>query len=574
MKKAMRILVPILLAIAVIGCMIWYLFVYDRDFTRDMLLNQARYQEREGNHAAAAWFYDLAYSHADNDENVAIELADQYRSSGNYTKAEFTISNAIADGPTAELYTKLCQLYVEQDKLLDAVKMLDSISDPVIKAKLDEFRPAAPAASVEPGFYTQYMTVELSCPDSTLYVSTEGEYPSVEDVPYADPIQLGAGETTIYCVAVNEKGLVSPLSIFGYTVGGVVEPVKFADAAIEAEIRALLNAGDNKVIYTNELWEITEFSVPAEATTLADLQYLTYLESLTLDSTVTESLAFLSAMDHLQELILLNGKPTQEDLAQIAAIPTLTRLTMADCNLSSIEALENAHALTYLDLNGNTIRNISVLNSMPNLQELYMAHNALTDLGVLSSITSLQKLDVSYNSISSIAPICSITGLTWLDVSNNKLTNLGAADNLKNLTYFAAAYNSLDNVSQLSQCSKLEILNISNNLIIDISGLGALNSLQELNFSNNQVLALPVFDAESALVAIDGSHNMLDSLSSLSGLKKLNNVYMDYNEEIKSVTGLEKCPRLLRVSVYGTQVSDVSKLTDQSIEVNYNPTES
>lgn len=572
MKKIMRILVPILLAIAVIGCMIWYLFVYDREFTRDLLLSQARYCEREGKHDTAAWFYDLAYSHADNDESVAIELANQYKSTGNYTKAEYTLSHAIADGPTARLYTELCKTYLEQDKLLDAVKMLDSINDPAIKAELEQLRPAAPTASQEPNFYNQYITVELITDAKTLYVNTEGEYPSVKDEPYSEPIALGAGETTIYCVAVGENGLVSPLSIFGYTIGGVVEPITFADAAIEAEIRDLLNCGDNKVIYTNELWEIEEFTVPADAASFEDLRYLTYLKKLTIDSEVRDQLSVLSAMNYLEELTLLNGRPSQDELEVIGSISTLTHLTMADCGLSSIEALENAHNLVYLDLNGNTIRNISVLSGMPNLQELYMAHNALTDLSALSNVTSLQKLDVSYNSLSSIAPICGITNLTWLDVSNNKLTNLGAVDNLKNLVHFAAAYNALENVSQLTDCTQLQILNISNNNIIDISGLGVLKNLQELNFAYNQVLALPVFDKDCALVAIDGSHNMLDSLEALVELQNLNNIYMDYNEEIKSVKGLEKCPRLLRVSVYATQVTNVDKLTAQSIEVSYNPT--
>ena len=35
MKKFAKILVPFLLAALVLGCTVWYLFVYDRDFTRD-----------------------------------------------------------------------------------------------------------------------------------------------------------------------------------------------------------------------------------------------------------------------------------------------------------------------------------------------------------------------------------------------------------------------------------------------------------------------------------------------------------------------------------------------------------
>ena len=95
MKRFFRFLVPMLLVIALISCAVWYLFVYDRDFTRDMLLQQARYNDIKGNSGLSSWFYNLAYNYSGQDENVAIELANQYKSTGNYTKAEVTLSKAM-----------------------------------------------------------------------------------------------------------------------------------------------------------------------------------------------------------------------------------------------------------------------------------------------------------------------------------------------------------------------------------------------------------------------------------------------------------------------------------------------
>ena len=48
-------------------------------------------------------------------------------------------------------------------------------------------------------------------------------------------------------------------------------------------------------------------------------------------------------------------------------------------------------------------------------------------------------------------------------------------------------------------------------------------------------------------------------------------VDMDYNKEISSVAPLKNCPVLIRVNVYATKVTEVTVLTDQSIEVNFNP---
>lgn len=572
MKKVLKVLLPILLSVAVIGCLIWYLFVYDREFSRDILLSQARYQESQGNHDVAAWFYDRAYDHANQDEDVAIELANQYKSIGNYTKAEFTLANAIADGGHAELYVALCKTYVEQDKLLDAVEMLDNISDANIKAQLDALRPAAPVSNYEDGFYSEYISVELTVQGGQTFVSISGQYPSVFDTPYDQPIALAAGETTIYAVTVSDNGLVSPLSVYGYTVGGVIEEVSFADPAVEALIREKLSVNEGSILYTDQLWSIEELVMPAQALDYSDLALLPYLKKLTIESGISEQLKNIGSLSRLEELKLLDCRPSGEDLALIAAIPTLTKLTLADCGLSSIAALEPAQKLTYLDLNGNTIRNISVLGKMPHLEEVYLAHNALTDLSVFANLTNLQRLDVSYNSIPSIAPICSNVSLSWLDVSHNLIATLGAVDNLSSLTYFAAGSNTLTDISQLAECESLAYLDVSNNSITDISKLGSLNALQELNFANNTVTVLPKWEKDCALVTIDGTNNLLDSLDNLAGLENLNNVLMDYNADITSVDALASCHLLMQVNVYGTQVSEVSKLTDQGVLVSYNPT--
>ena len=572
MKKAFRIIVPIILAIAVVGCMIWYLFVYDREFTRDILLQQARNFESKGSHEVAEWFYNAAYSHANNDENVAIELANQYKASGNYTKAEYTLSNAIADGGTAELYIALCKTYVEQDKLLDAVRMLDNIADPAIKAELDAQRPGAPTASPEPGFYSQYISVELTSSDGTLYVRTDGQYPSIEDNAYSEPITLDAGETTIYALCVGEDGLVSPLSVYGYTVGGVIEEVAFTDAAFEAEVRSTLGVDEDKVLYTNELWTITEFTMPAEAGTYEDLKFLPYLESLTIEDASSDELSAIGTLSSLKSLTVTGCSITGDELSAISALPLLQSLTLQDCSLANIDALENAQSLTYLDLSENSIRNITTLTNLSSLQTLNMAHNALTDLSALSGLNSLTSLDVSYNSLTSIAPICVLKNITVLNVTNNSLSDLSLIENLTGLTELYAGSNSLTSIGQLSSCKALVTLDLSANLLTDISAVASLSNLQYLTFSNNQISSLPAFDTGCALIKIDGESNLISDLEPLRGLENLNYVYMRFNEEISSVSPLADCPVLVEVDVWGTKVTEVSSLTSQSILVTYDPT--
>lgn len=579
MKKFFRILIPIILVIAIIMCVGWYLFIYDKEFTRDMLLQGARYFEAQGNHSLSGWFYDQAYEQADDNDAVAIELAQQHKNSGNYTKAEYTLSKAIADGGGVDLYVALCKLYVEQDKLLDASKLLDAVLseesavESSVKETLAAMRPAAPTTTLTPGFYSQYLSVPVSAESGTLYVNDYAEFPSVHDTPYSEPIKLKDGENTIYAVSVGDNGMVSSLSIFGYTIGGVVKEVEFADEAMEAAIRAHLEVSETDVIYTNDLWDLTFFTVPENAKDLSDLQYMIFLEELAMDKVPADQVEQVASLSTLTYLKITNTSVSTNDLQLIGALPALKSLTLSNCGLATSAGLEQLKKLTYLDLSENTIRNIDALMSMTELQELYMSHNALTDLTALTGLKKLTALDVSYNSVQTLVPLYNLTGLQELNIANNQIVEISNIDKLSSLKKLDVSNNKLAEVTALASCTELEELNISSNQLTDITALSTLTKLTAFRFAHNQVTEIPALPADCALVLIDGSYNAISTLDPLKGFKNLNDVNMDYNAEISLIDSLTECPNLITVNVYGTKVADVTKLLDMSIVVNYDPTE-
>lgn len=577
MKKTIRIILPIILVLAIILCTAWYLLIYDRSFTQEMLLIGARHFDSVGKHNISGWLYDIAYRNTGDHTSIAIELAEQHKRDGNYTKAEYTLTKAIADGGSIELYIALSKTFVEQDKLLDAVAMLNNVTNPEIKEQLDQLRPAAPTCSPDPGstgaYHTSYITVSLRAETGTLYANPYGEFPSIERDLYTDGIQLVDGENIIYAVAVDENGLVSPAAVFGFTVGGIIEELIFEDAVIEKYIRDLLNVGEDTVIYTNDLWNIEQFTVPAGATSLADLKHFLFLKDLTIENCVGGQIQFISKLNELTHLTIIGTPITAEELPLIGNLPNLVELTLNDCRLSTVSGLENAVNLTYLDLGNNTIRNIEPLSAMSKLQFIDLQHNALNDLTALSSLYELSSLNVAYNMLMTLSPVCNITTLVTLDAGHNSIIDLNGLQNLTELEHLNLEFNSVADVAPIAACKQLTYLNISNNTVVDISSMSELVSLATFNFSNNQVSRLPEFSKDSLLVHIDGSHNLLDSLDALEGLTRLNNVYMDYNSDISSVECLANCPVLIQVNVFGTRVTKVSSLTSQSIVVNFNPTQ-
>ena len=569
MKKTIKILVCVLLVLAIITSVAWYLFEYDTDFTRDILLRHAYRLEKNGRNSAAVWLYNLAYHQADENDAVAVELSEFYKSIGNYSKAEYTLTKAIEEGGGIDVYIALCKTFVEQDKLRDAVIMLDMVSDPVIRQQLASLRPAAPTASSPSGYYSQYLTLSIESPSAAIYVASDNDYPSTASDLCTEPFTLPGGETTCFAVAVGDNGLVSPLAVFNYTIGGVVEEVTFADPTFEESLRLLLGVAADQKIYSNDLWNVKEFSVPSSAITCEDLRWMPNLTKLTMESCAFDDVAIVGQLTDLETLIITQCVISAKDLAAIASLPELKSLTLSGCYLSSITNLSGAKKLTYLDLSDNSIRNISALSGLTELTTLDLSNNAVISIQDISGLTKLQTLDLSNNSLVTTAPVASLVNLTTLDVSNNDLYMLEGIEHLTELTTFGAAYNNLISIDPLASCIKLKSLIVSHNTLLNIDVLAAHTALEYLDFSYNEVTNLPVFSKNTALVTINGSYNKLKSLDRLSVLQKLESVYMDYNKDIKNIDKLANCPALKLVNIYGSSVTSVSKLVNKGIAVNY-----
>ncbi len=575
MKRFLKIIVPVLLSLCIVAGIVWYLFFYDKGLTQDMLLSSARAFQKQGNLTVSSWFYDRAYDQGVDRDAVAIEKAEQFIKHGNFTQAEVTLTNAINNGGSSQVYIALCKTFVLQDKLLDAAELLDRVNNPDIQNELYGLRPQIPTVSHPADQnYNELITVSVNSePGSKLYVSTNGQYPSVASDAYTDAIALNEGYTTLQAIAVAENGLVSPLATYGYTIVGIIEEFTIADSAMDQAIRSVLNLTDGQIILTSDLWKITEFTVPPEAKDYSTLAYMNHLETLAVDGGNPGQFINIKNAVGIKSLTIQNTALTQEDLETIGTMSSLETLTLDTCSLATTAPLSSLTALKYLNLNNNAIGNISAIEAMPELTELYMQRNALRDLSSLSGCGKLAVLDISYNSVTALDALSALSSLTKLDISHNQITDIAPLNICSLLADLAANNNQISDLSGFTQCSSLERINLSYNELTNIDTLNTFSNLSYLNFSHNQVTDIAAWPKQSNLVTIDGSYNEISDLSGLSGLECLNNILMDYNADIDSVAELADCPVLIQVNVYGTKVSDVSMLTKQSIIVNYNPME-
>ena len=139
MKKALILLVVLVLLAGLLFGLYHFLW------TADNFAALGEKAMKSGNYARAVDRYTTAVSLAPDNVDYVLALADACLADGSYTRAERTLVEAIRTAPSEQLYRRLSATYVAQDKLLDAQQMLDSITDPAIRASLEAARPAAPA---------------------------------------------------------------------------------------------------------------------------------------------------------------------------------------------------------------------------------------------------------------------------------------------------------------------------------------------------------------------------------------------------------------------------------------------
>ena len=551
MKHALKIILPIILILALIIGACCFFLIARRDLTESIFVYWGEHFYEAGRYSRAVSFYKAAMHFAPKDADLAIRLADAYKKSGNYTKAEYTLVSAITQIPdSVQLYVALSKTYVEQDKLLDAETMLGRITNDAVRTQIDALRPAAPVIEPESGNYSEYIDVTVTGASGTVYAVCNSDFPASEQDVYTSPISLEAGESKIVALSVAENGLVSDAVYAGYTVGNVVEEVKLADAGMDAYVRELLGKTAGSAIMSDELWAVEELDLPDTVASLEDLPYFTGLRSLSLHHGTGLDLSVLSQLPTLRTLDLSGCTLSTAAMNTIVTLSELTSLNLSGCAVAEIDALIGLQKLETLDLSNNTVSDLTALSALLALRELNLTNNPITSLSNLKNCTELETLYAGQCAITRIAGLADHTKLKTLVLSGNKITDISA----------------------LAGCTAIETLDLRGNSISDISVVSGFKNLVDLNVSSNQITDLPQFDADTPLWHVDISHNQIESLAGLEGNLAVNFINADYNR-IKSVAKLESCIMLVRMNLWDNPVDadEVKQLQDIGILINYNP---
>ncbi len=133
--------------------------------------------------------------------------------------------------------------------------------------------------------------------------------------------------------------------------------------------------------------------------------------------------------------------------------PPLSSRTPAvrDAIVSQVRGVSNADdvtpahlvAITYLGLSSQSISSLksSDFNGLSTLDNLNLNNNSISDLSPLANLTSLTSLQLSRNSISDLSPLANLTSLTHLYLERNSITDVSALENLTSLQWLRLKFN-------------------------------------------------------------------------------------------------------------------------------------
>ncbi|HEY2574539.1 MAG TPA: protein kinase [Verrucomicrobiaceae bacterium] len=249
------------------------------------------------------------------------------------------------------------------------------------------------------------------------------------------------------------------------------------------------------------------------------------------------SLAALSGLTELRELILDNNLITDAGLAFLPKLPKLSRLSVAGCELTdqSLEKIAKLTALTELDAQNNHITGSGLenLTNLPGLAMLKIGSVDLTDEGVpyLASLGALHRLDLDSGKplkCENLAPLSGIKKLKTLvlgaSATDSTVRSLKSMDKLDTLLLYHAPISdyAMDGVAGMKGLKELNLSRCPNLTDIGLTKLVTLKSLVKLDVGHTRLTDAGFQTLSMKLSEVNDLNCTSDALSD-AGLSSLTN---------------------------------------------------
>ncbi|MCM1989942.1 lectin like domain-containing protein [Oceanirhabdus seepicola] len=397
--------------------------------------------------------------------------------------------------------------------------------------------------------------------------------------------------------------------------------VEFKDINLENAVRAAINKPSG-VLYEKDVNKITElYAYNSGIVSLAGIENLTSLQSLSLDENEIVNIEQLSKLKDLKSLTLNNNK-----ISSIKSLGKLNKLEILSIkwnHIKDVEGIEGHTSLEGLDLSNNVITDISELGKLSKLKSLALNNNEIHNISSLSKLKKLEQLNLSFNKISDISGLMGLNKLKELHLQDNEITDYSPTEgyynnlvykdfklddgqvvtlnndylekvfryilekndgepilknelsNIKRLDLGVYEYLpefkdvSIENFEGIEYLENLEVLIVPRMLMelymnsekgLDLSPLKNLKKLTYLDLFSNGIKDISPLSNLTNLQYLNLSCNNIKDITPLKNMTKLEELHLYKNIDIEDISALEKLNNLYILALSQNKISDISVL--------------
>jgi Leucine-rich repeat (LRR) protein len=168
----------------------------------------------------------------------------------------------------------------------------------------------------------------------------------------------------------------------------------------------------------------------------------------------------------------------------------------------ALAPLATAQALDFLDMDGDTVDDLTPLGSVTTLRQLSLRNGVIAKPSSVSTLSNVQDLDLTAV-LTDATPLAGLNNVQKLRIGHKPLTHFSAIVGLVKLQFLDASSAGITDVSALGTLTQLRGVNLASNQISDITPLGDLLELSNVVLVGNQITDLGPLAANAGIGAGD-----------------------------------------------------------------------
>ncbi|KAL0225012.1 hypothetical protein RCL1_002924 [Eukaryota sp. TZLM3-RCL] len=151
--------------------------------------------------------------------------------------------------------------------------------------------------------------------------------------------------------------------------------------------------------------------------------------------------------------------------SQLQLFVNLQKLVLKTYGLSSIEVVKHLPLLSYLDVSGTRLTDLTPLSTNPKLTVLNLTSTRVTNIEILAFCNELIDLSLSNTNVHDISPLSQCNQLKVLNLNGTKVTDLTSLSALTQLEHLRLATLAIADLSPFLACKRLSLLDVRNTLV-------------------------------------------------------------------------------------------------------------